>query len=235
MIEQYTIFSIDDTRKENKEHIRASLSLKEVMLDCVNGNDHAALEAAKEKWNINITSPFKRGEYGIWYSTLNALEYAAAHGDLLTFEDDAILTLGFQQLLESYLVDLPRSVDFISLFVPQNQQHDFMYDISYNNGGVPFWPGQVRGESKFEVGHPYLCRIYQTYSCVAQIYTKRGAQKMLNRARITGINQPIDCWLMAQAHGGYINGYAPKPQYCNLIDYNWDNETTIHKTEWILL
>lgn len=233
MIEQYTIFSIDETRQQNKQASRSALSLKEINIDCVNGNDHDALEKAKAKWGITITSPFKGCELGIWYTTLNAWEYALENGDLLCLEDDAILTLGSNDLLIEYLKDSPKNMDFVSLFVPENQKHDYNYDISYNNGGVPFWPGQIRGESKFEFGHSYLSRAYQTYSNVTILYTQHGAKRLISRVRKTGINQPVDCWLYSNAHGGYLNGYALKPKYTNVVDYNWTWPTTIHNSDII--
>ena len=231
MIREYCIISIDDSRKEKKEYIRACFNWPEVKIDFVNGKDPAELNQAKEKWSaVQTPGPFKAGEFGIFYSVLNCLEYGAANNGILYFEDDAIPSPYIQPTLEIYLERLPSSMDLFALWSPINQHYDYENASGYNNQGEPvYFPHKG---SVFDFGDTDLSRLWQGYGNVAMYFSKQGCQKMLAYIEKYGFFSPIDCLICIAVHGGYLNGFSLKPNTPALINYDWNAETTIHKSRW---
>lgn len=232
---KYTIISINDVREDKKQRIRASLPDKEeVFINFVDGNDNDQLKEAAEKWSdVETPGPFKRGEFGIFFSLLNTLEYCAEHSDLLVFEDDAMPIMGFQRELDLYLSDYPSDMDFCSLWVPEGQQRDYYYDVKYDEGGNPSWTRELKyDQSVYNIGHPYLSKVYQGFSLVTTYFTQQGAKKLLDYAREKGMFTPADCMIFIAAHTGRVNGYALNPKTSKIIDYDWNAPTTIHTSQW---
>jgi hypothetical protein len=231
MSREFCIISIDDSRTAKKDYIRECFNWPEVKLDFVNGKDIASLKAAKEKWsNIATPGPFKAGEFGIFYSVLNCLEYGAANNGILYFEDDAIPDPYIQALLDIYLERLPRGFDLFALWSPDNQHYDYANASGYNNVGEPIY--QPHAGSVFDFGDKDLARLWQGYGNVAMLFSKNGCKKLLKYIEKHGFFSPIDCLICIAVHGGYLNGYSLKPQTAKLINYDWDAETTIHKSNW---
>jgi GR25 family glycosyltransferase involved in LPS biosynthesis len=235
LLDEYTIISINDTREDKKTKIRSSLpDKKEVFIDFVDGSDDNQLQKAVEKWrNVELPGPFKRGEFGIFFSLLNSLEYCANNGNLLVFEDDAMPREDFQEKINLYLTDSPVDMDFCSIWVPEGQQRDYYYDVIYDDGGNPSWTKELKyDESVYNVGHPYLSKVYQGFSLVTTFFTQKGAQKLLEYAEEKGMFTPADCMIFIAAHTNKVNGYALNPRAERIIDYDWNAPTTIHKSSW---
>lgn len=231
MSREFCIISIDDSRTAKKEYIRSCLGWPEVKLDYINGKDPIALKRAQEKWsNVQTPGPFKAGEFGVFYSVLNCLEYGAANDGILYFEDDAIPDPNIQQALEIYLERLPRNFDMFALWSPTNQHYDYENASGYNNVGEPlYFP---HSGSVFDYGDPDLSRLWQGYGNVAMLFSKQGCHKLLEYVEKHGFFSPIDCLICIAVHGGYLNGFSLKPKTSQLVNYDWDAETTIHKSRW---
>lgn len=226
---KYTIMTVDDSRQEKKDAIRARLGLDEVMdIDFVFGRDPEQMQKARSE-NPGLSSHLwhpSEGEEGIWYSQINCWKWAAEFGDLLVFEDDAILTDDFQHHLDNLMTDLPSDWDFFSVFVPENQQHDFYKNVYYDGDGVPHniaSPGTYsHGAPPFTIGSDKIARVYQGYSCVVTGFSKSGGEKLQALVNEFGMYTPVDCFLFLQAHRGNLNGYSPRPDYKRIVSVDWN-------------
>lgn len=233
-MKEFTILSIDDKRIDKKNWINSRfINTQRIFTKCVDGKNEKLLKIQKKEFDINIDGGWKLGELGVWFSNLNAWKYASENDGLLIFEDDAIPVSNFEELYYMYLSDMPQNVDFVALWIPENQLQDYQYDAVWDKEGRGSWGRRLPyDQSIYQVGHKYLSKAYQGYGSVCIYVTRFGGKRLLNRALSTGINTPVDCFYFQQAHGGYINGYALKPEYANIINYDWSAETTIHTTEW---
>lgn len=231
MINDYCIISVDDSRHDNKEYIRACMT-NEVYIDFVDGRIPGELAKAKTKWsNIETPGPFKAGEFGIFYSVLNCLEYGANHDGIIYFEDDAVPVPDIHDRLEILWKDMPRNMDMFALWSPENQKHDYKNVSGYNNVGEPRY-GSGNGNSIFNFGHSQICYLWQGYGNVSMAFSRRGCQKLLNYIEKRGFFSPIDCLICIAVHGGYLKGYSLIPGVPNLVNYDWNRPTTVQKSRW---
>lgn len=228
----YAIISIDDSRFYKKVWIRQRfIRTNEAQVDFVNGKIPSELLKAKNKWNdVDTPGPFKAGEFGIFYSVLNCLEYGANNNGIVYFEDDAMPCADFEKRTEDYLDGLPEDADLLALWSPTNQQGDYMGVSGFNAGGEPSY--EPHQGSIFDFGHDDLTRLWQGYGNVGMAFTKQGSRKALDYIKRRGFFSPIDCLLCIASHTGELNSYSLKPGVRNLIDYDWNGETTIHKSKW---
>lgn len=231
MTYEFTIISIDDSRESKKNKIRSLLDWHEASIEFVNGKNPEELRLAKKRWSdVDTPGPFKAGEFGIFYSVLNCLEYGASNNGILYFEDDAMPVENFQERVEYYLEELPKNADVFAIWSPLNQKYDYTEVSNFNNKGEPIY--QRHQGSIFDYGHSELARLWQGYGNVAMYFTKRGCLRLLNFIKIKGFFSPIDCIVCIAVHGGYLNGFALKPDVSELVKYDWNAPTTIHKSSW---
>jgi len=230
---EFAIISIDDSRADKKAWTRQRFTTwREIVeIDFVNGKDPKSLRAAKKKWkNVDTPGPFKAGEFGIFYSVLNCLEYGAVNDGVLYFEDDAHPVSNFQERINFYLDHLPRRADMFACWSPENQQGDYNGISGFNQVGEPAY--ESHKGSIFEFGHNELSGLWQGYGNVSMYFTKRGCQRMLEHIHERGFYSPIDCLICIAAHTNVVNGYALKPGTPPLIGYDWELPTTIHGSHW---
>lgn len=232
---KYTIISIDDTRLEYKKVIRERVALPEVSVPAVNGKE-VDIQHELEKRGVELKDVWHPtvGELGIWLSTMDCWTYTAESNEpLIVFEDDAIPTVKFQESLDNYISELPNDWHYLSLWVPENQYFDYLYDVKYDEDGRWEKVGDNRSEitSIHNYGAMRLSRVYQGYGNVATLYSPEGAAILEAHAKIYGITGPIDCWIHDRAHTKIVNGFAPKPRWAKAVTYDWAAETTVHKTE----
>ena len=233
MINEYCIISVDDTRDANKNRIRDLMSWPEAKVDFVDGRIPEVLRSAKQKWHsVSTPGPYKAGEFGIFYSVLNCLEYGADNSGILYFEDDAIPVDDFEKRMEIYVDRLPNDADVFAVWSPHNQKGDYRNIREFDSGGVPKYGRKSTPVSIFEYGDPELSRLWQGYGNVAMAFTKRGCEKTLEYVHEKGFFSPIDCLICIGSHTGRLNGYALKPQAASLVNYNWNRPTTIHQSKW---
>lgn len=230
---EFAIISIDDSREEKKQWTRQRFTnWKEATdINFVNGKNPVELKEAKKKWkNVDTPGPFKAGEFGIFYSVLNCLEYGADNDGILYFEDDAHPVSNFQEKIDFYLDHLPRKADLFAAWSPENQQGDYNGVSGFNSVGVPSY--EPHKGSIFEFGHSELAGLWQGYGNVSMYFTKRGCERLLQHIYEKGFYSPIDCLICIAAHTDVINGYSLKPGVTPIISYDWDAPTTIHKSRW---
>lgn len=233
----FTIISVNDQRAAHKEALRSLLDFPEITdIEFVNAVNREQLDRILAKYpNIRPKEWVpKLGELGVWLSQIQTWDYLvkSEHDSLIVFEDDAIISPAIGSILAMYIDDLPEDWDFVSLSVPDNQRQDFYYRQVYDETGHPktlIKAGEKTYE--FDYGKPTMARVYQGYCCVATMYSKRGAQKLLSLAEEFGIYTPVDCFLFLQAHAGRLNAYAPKPNSPMCVVIDWMTPTTIHTTE----
>lgn len=233
---KYNIISVDDSRQAYKDKIRAAVPFEEVRIPTVDARYDLDIPLELNKRGLWIVpgKSFTRGEIGVWLSVFDCWVWCAEHNEeLITFEDDAIIKEFFTQKFVEFYRELPRDFDFMTLWIPHDQMVDYQYDLVYDEVGYPTIVGPNRNIalSLFNFGSYCLARAYNGYGNVAVLYSPKGAQRFIERARATGIFEPVDCYLYLQAHAGYCNGYGPKPFYSQLVDYDWRTQTTIHTTE----
>lgn len=223
---KYTIITIDDSRAENKANIRANIELPEVtdigFCDARVGNDMNPDLKLTTKWELT------RGEQGIWHSNVNVWDWTRNQDEpLLVLEDDAIIDDSFMFNLHNLMPQIPEDYDFVSLWVPDDQEVDYYYRVSYDSDGAPSINGTVntREESVFYMGSNNVARVYQGYSFVTTVYSPKGAAKIYDLAIKLGMYTPADCFLFHQAHIGTLTGYAPTPWYPRFIWHDHERES----------
>lgn len=235
---KYNIISINEDRADYKQTIRKNVQLDEIHVPATDGRE---VDLSIELENRGLRLPvgyLSAGEVGIWLSTFDCWQWAVENNEnLVVFEDDAIPTESFNALFSKFSTELPKTWGLLSLWVPDNQLPDYTYDLVYDEYGVPTNIGPNRNPfmSLFNYGAIRLARAYQGYGNVAIMYSPVGAQQLIDRARLGGIDEPIDVWVFCRAHTGTIEAFAPKPIWARAVTYDWKAETTVHNTERITL
>ena len=231
----YAIISIDNSRADKKAKIRESMDayFKEAALSFVKASNANELLGAKLKWrDVETPGPFKAGEFGIFYSVLNCLEYGAANDGIIYFEDDAIPTWGMGYRLEAYIKNLPSDWDVFAIWSPENQRGDYTSVSGYNKVGEPIYGRRTEGVNPFDIDSTDVAKLWQGYGNVAMAFSKQGCKKLLAHIKREGFYSPIDCLICIATHRGELNGYALKPKVDILVEYDWNTPTTIHTTDW---
>lgn len=230
----YTIISIDDSRNDKKAVLRGTMNpyFNEVTdIEFVKGSNAKQLQAAREKWSdVETPGPFKAGEFGIFYSVLNTLEYGAANDGIIYFEDDAVATIDLGLRLSGVFKGLPEDWDLFAIWSPENQHGDYSGVSGYNSLGEPIY-GRVE-KNIFDVGLGDIVKLWQGYGNVGMAFSKAGCQKLLAHVRAEGFYSPVDCLICIAVHRNLLNGYALKPDAQKLLGYDWTAPTTIHTTQW---
>ena len=148
---------------------------------------------------LNPTFEFKYGELGIWASNLLAMQnfLESDYDVLMLMEDDISYNENFVQLLDAYLKDMPEDWDVFSYFCHSNQFS--LFNNIYN--GARIVPA------------------YQDWSMLCYLLNKRGAKKILDSVKETGINMPIDWYIFRQPDRFKSYTLAPyAPQGCSLYE-----------------
>ncbi len=234
---KYTIISLNDDRIFYKDMIRKRVKYEEILLPAVNGN---IIDVQKELDNRGLSGPWdnaKRGEVGVWLSNFDRWEMAAVMDTpLIVFEDDAMPSTSFNMYMDDIMEDLPDNWDFISLWIPDNQKNDYLYDIEFDEYGQHVWtnrPWRSNETSKYRVGDSNRVALaFQGYGMVSLMYSPKGAAKLVDQARETGLTGPVDCWIFQQAHKGLLEGYSCHPHFAHVVRYdNWGNVSHVQHTE----
>lgn len=224
---KYGIISVDDSRLPQKQWIEEVMHPWERLeFQSVDGSDTEQRREAMQKHGLTLGTWLpKAGELGIWLSHLNVWEaIAAQESDVAIFEDDAIPTADFKDLFYKFYEELPPDWDFMALYIPDNQFGNYNFLIVHG--------GQiVIGDFFVQPGAQYISRAYQTYSCVATLYSPRGAGKLLSLCRERGLDTPIDCLLYEMVHFHKAFGFAPLPNQPRIVNYDWEKPSTINSPE----
>lgn len=232
---KYGIISINDDRKEYKDNIRKALEFEEVALNAVNGAEVGLTDNfAKRNLSVKDWNP-RVGESGVWLSMFDAWQTVAGMDEpLIVFEDDAIISNHFHESLDILMEQLPSDWSFMSLWVPDNQRQDYWYDVKYRPDGTRLICGLQRHPSFYDFGARHLARAYQGYGMVATLYNPECGRSLVDAAVRRGVTQPVDCFLFKEAYHeeNKVRGFAPKPMFVGLVEYDWSALTTIHDSEY---
>lgn len=225
----YTIIHVNDDRKENRQKIHT-------VMDGISGNyipfefcygKYANLEEWYKKTGVRNHGWLKKGEEGIWQSLASV--WRNMTNDLLLFEDDALLHPDFAFRLEEALGELPSDADFLSLFVPEEQEQDFYYIIRYDENG--HWhPADSESKYRFDIGANYIARAYNGWGGQALYFTLPGAKKLLKIAQEKGMYTTSDCFLYLEAHAGNVNGYSMLPKYGDTVYIDKSTKSIIQES-----
>lgn len=231
---KYCILSINDDRKTYKDRIRERVRFPEVAIPTFNAIENNALAEVEARGLRFVGWNPKRGEAGIWLSTINVWQHCVDTGDtVIVFEDDAIPEPDFMDIMEHYLAILPEDFGFMALWVPDNQKQDYFYNVTFDSAGMPI---SHRGTvpdlySPFRTDHPTLAKAYQGYGGVALMFSPLGSQLLLDQIREQGMWSTSDCFIFLSAHAGRVSGFAPHPHARIPVSYDWSQATTIQDTE----
>ena len=147
---------------------------------------------------------WKIGEFAIWASNFTAWKNfeKTDHDMVMLIEDDIVLSKDFNDRLIGYIEELPSDWDFFTVYHPPtgNDRYDKQKEL-------------------IDIGHDSICRVYQSWSCLCYVVSRKGVEKLLKQVQ-KGVNGPIDHWLF---YNKDLNGYT--------ISLDKDNICNVHKME----
>jgi GR25 family glycosyltransferase involved in LPS biosynthesis len=224
----YSILSVDESRVSLKNEIHSQLQKYPfVEVDCVDGR----VEGTIEEWlsnnpeiEIKDTSAFHLGELGVWFSQINSWKVAADSelDAIMVLEDDAVILPEFHEFFPLFVDNLPADFDFAAVAVPPDQGIDYLYDRIFDAHGGWSLISEMRLQketSPHYIGNDYTATAYQGYSCVATLYSKAGAARLLDLVKRLGIYTPVDCFLFMEHFKGNLSGFAPLPTIPQMITF----------------
>jgi GR25 family glycosyltransferase involved in LPS biosynthesis len=208
---KFSIVSIDDRASENKDNTRDIMSnFQEINIECIDGNkvdskkilDSMGITLNNWSWH---SSP-RGGELGLWLSNINLFNKIINQdfNSVLLFEDDAIISNKLPEVLSNILKEVPEDFDFLSMVFPISSKEDYKSDA--------------------DLGLKLLCSAkYNHFGTYAILWSKSGAQKMLDILSKVGITCPIDIFMYDYlSKKGLINGYSLKPDQEQIVFHGHD-------------
>ena len=212
---KYSIIHINNRAIKNINHNKNILSNREYIgdikyFDGIQNNgweEMNSLGIPLNRWNPydgRSSGPLP-GEYGIWVSTIRALQYMVDNNisQMLLLEDDITLADDFNKNLNLCLKDLPDDFDFLSLF--------------YHSGHNDF-------DENTDIGSEYIHKSINQYSgALAMLYSLSGAKKILKTLKRKGMEYTSDCFIYHYAQTGVLNGYSIQKNKLTLVTNNDDD------------
>lgn len=252
----YAIVKINDKRIKTQKKIQEDLaSFKQHFPECVDGRDEEAVRLFfSNNPNIKELRPMRYGYLGHWISFLNMLNYIVDNDleSLLVLEDDAILSKTFLYDLDTCMKELPDDYDFFMIYlsIPNSKNYLFSKDdvLKRAPSRVKISDDIVKIHEDWDIGSDHIVRTYQRFGSVGQVFSNKGAKKIIELAEINGFGKsrsqvkPFDMTMYAYSFKGLINGYQPNPllNMDSLVTINdtiagTDNETQIQGTKTVYL
>ena len=153
---------------------------------------------------------WKPGELGIWASNYTAwTNFLKSDYDyVILMEDDIVLQPNFNEKLKGYIKELPDNWDVFTVYIPET--------------------GNIRYEkrsSEFLIGKENICKVYQSWSCLCYVVSRKGAQRLFKEVQ-RGVKSPIDHYLF---YSNKINVYAIKPEKGNICSL-YETESTVQES-----
>lgn len=154
---------------------------------------------------------WKPGELGIWASNYTAWQnfLKSDYEYLILMEDDIVLNSNFNEKLKQYMSELPHNWDLFTVYIPET--------------------GNIRYEKRrheFLIDQENICKVYQSWSCLCYIVSKRGAQKLLKEVQ-RGVKSPLDHYLF---YSHKISAYAIKPERGNICSL-YETKSTVQEAD----
>ena len=215
----YTIISVDESRADTKEDLRKQMWLPEVTdIEFVDARPEGVIDQTVEDNRLKITgNKFHCGELGVWFSQINCWKWLANSDldGLIVLEDDAVVLPDAEYIFNAIVSLLPENWDFVVLRVPDDQLNDYYYNRTFfPDGGwrMNSLTRFTKTQSPHYLGNDLLATAYQGYSCVATLYSREGAKKLLDLVDEHGLYTPVDCFLFLENNKKALRGFAPLPQ-----------------------
>lgn len=215
----YTVITLGDpSRKHYVDKIDKTLAKpwSRFHVMAVNGNEQTELDYYLEAWGVDVNFPSaQKGHLGIWCSVMVCLKMLLDSGidRIVTFEDDALLNNDFVWEWEVRSKSIPADVDFFSLFLPRDQDKVYYGDVE-----------------RYRV-NDHVCKAYQRYGGVSMMYTKKGAQKIMDLLKQEGITGQYDDSLYMWAKAGLLNGYTSPPNLSDLVYITGEEPSIVQNTD----
>lgn len=225
----YTIISVDEGRLGLKTKIHEamwSVGVTELSgIEFVDARVPGAVTRYMKKNKIRVEGEaIFLGELGVWFSQMNAWQ-AISESDfdaVIVFEDDAVVNNVFIDKFDIIVERIPKDFDFVALNVPTDQNIDYYYDREFDsNGGWTLRSSRRRRltASDHYIGNPLICTVYQGYSCVANMYSRKGASKLLDISKSNSIVGPVDCMIYQESFKGNLKGYTFMPNVLPMVEF----------------
>ena len=156
----------------------------------------------------HFNNGWKPGELGVWASNLTAWEnFAKSDFEyVILMEDDIVLEENFNEKLTAYMDELPANWDVFTAYIPD-----------YGNE-------RYKRKESLMIGKDNICKVYQSWSCLCYVVSKRGVQKLLKDAKRL-IKHPIDHYLF---FARYLNVYTIKMENKNICSI-YETKSTIQE------
>lgn len=223
----YTIMTVDDSRKDLKDKLRENMSIPEITdIKYIDGRIPGVTDDYIKKHSLTVHGGgFHYGELGVWFSQMESWRHIANtdYEGVIVLEDDAVvLQPQFDNVMPIVMEYLPNDYDFISLLIPQDQRQDYFYDRLFDHRGNWVLHSHVHRNhftSDHYIGNPYVATAYQGYSCVATMYSPKGAEKLLRLVDKEGIWTPVDCFIFCENFMGELEGFAMMPDAPVIFEY----------------
>lgn len=154
---------------------------------------------------------WKPGELGIWASNYTAWKnfLKTDYDYVVLMEDDIVLSQDFNSKLVEYMSELPDNWDIFTVYIPEF--------------------GNVRYEKRKEdllIGKENICKVYQSWSCLCYVVSRRGAERLIKEVRKT-VKSPIDHYLFY--HRG-LNSFAIKMEKGNICSL-YETKSTVQESQ----
>ena len=208
---KYGIVHVNDRAKKHIEHNKEILASFEYVdsIFFFNGNignawdviNHRGIRTDTWQPYDGRSFPPLPGEYGIWVSLLNVLDYIVENKvqDFLLLEDDILVSKDFVADLSTCMQELPKDYDFLSLYAFDG--HNWVNEVT-------------------DVGLTYIHKSHNQFSAgQATVFSYNGARKLLKLVKRKGIEYTTDCFIFKQAALGSLNGYSVKPETFSFLQH----------------
>ncbi len=222
---EYVLIKINDKRKDTQDKIIKDLeNFKRYEVDCVDGNDENAIRRFFENnKNYKETRPIRLGYAGHWMSFLNVFKLIVENkiDNLLVIEDDAILSETFIEDLQKYMDEVPEDYDFFMAYQSLPHIHNCVFPKERISSKIT-----VHGQSTnafgtihpdWQIGSKYVVKAYQSFGSVGQIFSYKGAKKLIELTEKNGFGKSrwevgsLDRAMYMYSFSGNLNGYQPSP------------------------
>jgi GR25 family glycosyltransferase involved in LPS biosynthesis len=142
---------------------------------------------------------WKPGELGIWATNYTAWKnfVNSEHDYVILMEDDIVLNKNFNHKIIKYIQELPEDWDIFTAYTPPTG------NIRYK-----------KNKESLLINKENICKVYQSWSCLCYVVSKKGAKKLLKEVEKT-VKSPIDNYLFYHTE---INAYAIKMEKGNICD-----------------
>jgi FkbM family methyltransferase len=214
----YTIVSIDDKRKINKDQIFDVLGEDRFIdIESLNANDNEALTkflSINKEFTFSWTG-FKLGEVGCFGSHYNIWKYLADSEleSIVVFEDDAWIEEDFVLELNKAIEKLPKDYDVFSVYVDKNQHPRFIAKNHHVND--------------------IISKSYQDWSTLCYVVSKTGAKNMLNFVKENGFGEPADWFIFRNAERGSFKVYTMHPKAKCPVEIKDVTSSSVQNTKFL--